>query len=317
MRNEGTTLRVNHVVQTMNSAHLVVLAFVLAAGLTSCSKEIKNEIGLRCEIDGADTVQLRSLEGTGIYQDGWVGDFATVTLHNPHHTRLLSLTGMNVQTGMKDESLHLKFEYRIGKIDSVAIAALGSFEKLILLPPSEGAHDTVQFTLSSSKSFVPSCIGTSKDDRTLSFKLTKLGLVDASTLTAKMPDSYEFPRKEESDQNLIGVYKDGWIADSGIVVLHNLEGKSSVEIRGFVPPDVFQKIADLEVRVGSVLLVKQQIPKQNQGYFRSIFQLPEELAASANIPLTLKPSGSFVPAQRGINSDQRRISYQLQFIGLK
>jgi hypothetical protein len=297
--------------------HCMVIGALLAAALIGCSNETKKPIALRSEIDANDSLQLQALEGSGIYADGWVGDDASVSLLNPGHTRLLSLCGVNVQTGMKDEKLRLKLEFQSGKIESIEVAETGTFDKLLLMPSIDGARDTVQFRLSSSKVFVPARLRTSKDDRELSFQLVKIALVDAATMAEKMPEAFEFPRQEESNPNLVGVYKDGWIADSGSIVLHNLQGKSSVEIRGFVPPDIFPKIANLEIRINGVLLVKEQLPKKNRGYFRTIFQLPEDFAGSASVPLTLKPSGAFVPAERGINSDKRRISYQLQYIGLR
>ena len=282
-----------------------------------CGPEAKKTVPLRSEIDGADTVQLGTLDGTGIFVDGWVGDAARIMLGNPGHTRLITLAGTNVQTGAKDEAMVLRLEFNSGKTEQLEVGQTGEFERLLLVPSADALHDTLVFRMSSSKTFIPSRIGTSKDDRTLSFRLSKIALVDPSALSKNMPETFEFPRQQETDPNLVGIYRDGWIGDSAVVTLSNLQGKKTVEIRGFAPPDVFDKIATLETSVRGLLLVKEQIPKQNQGYFRSIIQIPDEFAGLVTIPFTLRPSGTFVPARRGINADQRRISFQIQYIGLK
>jgi len=317
MRQLVRTQESNHIIGNRRYSYVLPLAIFLTAMLIGCSKEAKKAGALRSEIDASDTTYLKTLEGTGVYVDGWVGDAAKVTLGNPRHSRAFAISGVNVQTGAKDESLGLKFEFMSGKTDSVAFSRIGPFKAMLFLPIPDAAADTLQLMIVSSKTFVPSKLGTSQDDRVLSFRFEKISVVDLDSSLNDFPASYEFPRKDETERGLIGVYKDGWMADSAVVFLYNLQGKSSVEIRGFVPPDIFTRIADLEVRVNGVLLVKEQLPKQNQGYFRSIISFPEDVAALASIPLTLKPSGTFVPYQRGINADTRRLSYQLQYVGLR
>lgn len=295
----------------------LLFAMALVVGFIGCEQKNDQRRTLSSLIDGADSLQLQSLEGTGIYTDGWIGETATITLGNPGHARGLSVSGTNVQTGLKDETMILKLHFDGGMTDSVEIKQTGGFEEFLLMPANAAARDTLQFTLIASKSFVPAKLGTSQDDRTLSFRLNKIGIVDAPLFGERMPSSFEFPRKSEQDPLLVGVYKDGWFADSAVVTLYNTEGKSSVEIRGFFPPNIFAKIADLEIYAGSKMIVKQQLPRQNGGYFRIIVQLPEDQISSARTVLTLKPSGTFVPSERGINPDKRRISYQLQYVGLR
>ncbi len=300
-----------------SSARIVLLALLIAAEFVSCSREVPKVKMLRSDIDAADTLQLRSLEGTGVFVDGWVGDAARFGLGNAGHWRVLSVAGTNVQTGMKDERLVLKIEFASGKAEQIGVPSTGAFEQMLLIPAADASQDTLTFRMTSAKTFVPSHLGTSKDDRKLSFHLSKIALIDPSSLAQKMPESFEFPRQADTEPNLAGIYRDGWIGDSATITLFNVRGKKTVEIRGFAPPDVFDKVATLESSVNGALLVKEQISKQAQGYFRSIIQIPDEYAGLVALPLTLKPSGSFVPAQRKINSDLRRISFQIQYIGLK
>jgi hypothetical protein len=294
-----------------------LVAALVLTGLMGCGKSDKQGVGLRSEINANDTLQLQSLEGTGIYADGWVGNEASISLANPKHTQVLSIAGINVQTGMKDESLHLIFEYAKDAKDSIEIGQMGSFNEIVLLPPVIAAKDTLQFRITSSKVFVPSKLGTSQDDRLLSFRLVKIALLDPAGLEKIMPEAFEFPAKEESNSNITGIFQDGWISDSAVVTLHNLKGKITVEIQGFVPGDIFPKIANLEICANGHLLVKEQLAKKTGGFFRSLIQLPDELADLSKVTLILKPSGTFVPAERGINSDRRRLSYRLQYVGLR
>jgi hypothetical protein len=284
--------------------------------LPGCGRQQQPYV-IKSEINAGDTTYLKSLYGTGIYADGWVGDVAKVTLGNPRHSRAFSISGVNVETGMKDERLHLKIEFPSGNADSIDFGQTGPFTAILPMPSTDAATDTAEFRLVSSKSFVPSKLGTSKDDRSLSFRFKKIAVVDMDTAERFLPTAFEFPRKTETEPYLLGIYKDGWMADSATITLFNLNGKTSIEIRGFAPPDVFTQIASLEVRVRGALLVKEQVPKQNQGYFRFIIQLPTDVSASTRITIGLRPSGTFIPVQRGINADTRRISYQLQYVGLR
>jgi hypothetical protein len=72
-----------------------------------------------------------------------------------------------------------------------------------------------------------------------------------------------------------------------------------------------------EVRANGVLLVTGQLPDPTSGYFRVTLPLPEALLAASRIVVAIRPGGTWVPAERGMNADTRRISYRLDFIGLK
>lgn len=298
-------------------ALFVVMVIVLLTALFGCKQESRQQATLSSSIDASNVDHLKGMEGSGIYSDGWVGEIASISLVNPQHTRGLSVSGANVVTGMKDETLTLRLQFEGKTSDSVEIKETGRFDEILLLSAQVSRRDTVEFELLASKVFVPAKLGTSQDERRLSFRLNKIAILDPNAVAEKMPSGFEFPHRTENDPNLLGVYKDGWFGDSAVVTLHNFENKSSVEIRGFFPPNVFTKIAVLEIYAGGKLLVKEQLAKKNGGYFRSIVQLPEEQLGAGKTILTIKPSGTFVPAQRGINPDTRRISYQLQYIGLR
>jgi hypothetical protein len=294
---------------------LSVIVLLLTA--VGCRQGGNQQIALRSEINASDTLQLKALEGTGIFSDGWVGEHATVLLSNPKHERGLLISGTNVQTGLKDEKLFLTLEYDDGSSDSVDVAEPGNFEHICLLSADVAAKDTLRINLVSSKVFVPSRLGTSADDRSLSFRLAKITLIGASAVEEKLPSSFKFPREPEHDPNLVGIYKDGWFADSARITLRNQQKKRTVEIRGFFPPDIFTKIATLEVYDGQELLVKEQLPRRDSGYFRFLVQLPERPQNSSSVTLTLHASGAFIPAERKTSSDERRLSYRLEYIGMR
>jgi len=300
-----------------STAFLITAVMVLLIGWFGCDKEVRQRTVLRSQINASDTLQLQGLEGSGVFSDGWVGETATIALTNPNHSRGLMISGTNVQTGLKDERLTLAVSFPGGGSDSVEIRGTGDFEELFVLPVKVAERETLQLSLNSSKVFVPAKLGSSPDDRRLSFRLKKLGIVDEAILEQRKPSGFAFPREAEHEPFLFGVYKDGWFADSAIVTLHNLENKRSVEIRGFFPPNIFTKIATLEVYSGSSLLVKEQLPNRTRGYFRTLVQLPDNLVSSGRVTLTLKSSGAFVPAERGINPDRRRLSYRLEYVGFK
>lgn len=295
----------------------VLIVIFLIAGLYGCKQGSDQQPHLRNSIDAADSAQLAGLEGMGIYSDGWVGEEARVYLGNRQKSRGLSISGVNVMTGLKDEKLVLTVSFDDHAKQFVEVGSTGDFENIIVLPKSVAERETLAVTIVPSKVFVPSRLGTSQDDRRLSFRLRKIALVEQADLGKRFPEFFEFPREQEGEPYLRGVYKDGWIADSAVITLYNLNRKEAIEVRGVFPPDVFKRIAELQVYINGRLLVKEQLPKQQAGYFRIRALVPEDLIGQDKFVVALKPSGSFVPAERGINPDRRRISYQLQYIGLR
>jgi hypothetical protein len=232
---------------------------------------------------------------------------------NPTHQPALLLDGTNVQTKPGDEALGILILVGTDTIQVLNIMALGDFHELAILPQKVRAADSLDVTLIASKSFVPSKLGTSKDDRSLSFRLKSIAVVGLESAQTAVLTAFEFPRTLESDANLQGIYADGWIGDSASVTLFNPENKGTVEIRGVVPGTIFPGVASLDVLFEGQLLLKQQVA----GDFRMRFQVPEKARVAAKFTLVLRPMGSFVPADRGISGDTRRISYQVRYIGLR
>jgi hypothetical protein len=242
-----------------------------------------------------------------------MGNEAEIVLGNSEHQPALLLEGTNVETKAGDETLRILFLVGSDTVHVSTISTLGNFEEIALLPQKVRALDTLELSLITTKSFVPSRLGTSRDDRTLSFRLRKISLVPGDKTGESFPASFEFPRRTETDPNVQGIYSDGWMADSASIMLFNPENKTVVEVRGFVPGNIFQRVATFDVLFGGQLVVRQQV----QGNFQMRFQLPDAIRGDPKLSFTLKPSGTFVPSERGISSDTRRISYQMRYIGLR
>jgi hypothetical protein len=278
-----------------------------------CSKHDSASSTPRSSIDFTNAEAVRTSGAFGVYEDGWMGNEAEIVLGNSEHQPALLLEGTNVETKAGDETLRILFLVGSDTVHVSTVSTLGNFSEMALLPQKVRALDTLELSLITTKSFVPSRLGTSRDDRTLSFRLRKISLVPGDKTGESLPASYEFPRKTETDPNVQGIYSDGWMADSASIMLFNPENKTVVEVRGFVPGNIFQRVATLDVLFGGQLVVRQQV----QGNFQMRFQLPDAIRGDTKLSFTLKPSGTFVPSERGISSDTRRISYQMRYIGLR
>ena len=296
-----------------SSVYTWLTVLVAATAFLGCSKHEPTSPALRSSIDFTNAEAVRTSGAFGVYEDGWMGNEAEIVLGNSAHQPALLLEGTNVETKPGDETLQILFLVGSDTVHVSTVSTLGNFQEMALLPQKARAFDTLELRLITTKSFVPSKLGTSKDDRTLSFRLRKISLVPWDKTRDSFPASFEFPRKTETDPNVQGIYSDGWMADSASVTLFNPDNKTMVEVRGVVPGNIFQRVATLDVLYGGQLVVWQQV----QSNFRMRFQLPEGARGATRFTLTLKPGGTFVPAEWGISSDRRRISYQLQYVGLR
>lgn len=297
-----------------------ILSLTIAVCLplfAGCSGNDTGASALKSDLNFSDPHTAKNPGVNGIYEDRWMGKEASITLINPRHERTLLLEGTNVQTKLPDEKMRLTVLCQAETVHVASIAALGEFREIIVLPLSLSTLDTLKLFLVSSKAFVPSKLGTSNDNRVLSFRVRRIALIAPEETGLAMPMSFRFPRSSESDPNLAGVYSDGWMGDSATIVLFNLRRKENLEIRGTIPGNIFTRIADLEIYAGQKLLAKQQFSTKRGGSFRISLVLPEDLVLMEKILITLKPSYSFVPAERGINTDRRRLSYRLEYIGLE
>ena len=292
-------------------AKLILVCAAIA--IVGCGKHDSGTAGLKNKIEFIDAQSVRNSGAFGVYEDGWMGTEAEMTLGNPSHQPAILLEGTNVQTKPGDEALGILLLVGSDTVQVLNILTLGEFHEMAILPQKIRSNDTLELRLVATKSFVPSKLGTSNDDRSLSFRVKSVSMVGLDVGRAALPSAFEFPRTSETDPNIQGIYSDGWIGDSASVTLFNPENKTTVEIRGVVPGNIFQGVATLDVFFESKLLVKQQV----SGDFRMRFQLPEQARGDNKFTLALKPMGIFVPSDRGISSDKRRISYQLKYVGLK
>ncbi len=296
---------------------LTLLFLIMIFVIVGCGEQKRQQVGIPSSIDFADPNQLNSPSITGVYPDRWVGEMAAVTLGNPQHFHGVLIEGTNVETRLPNEELEVKVSLVEKTFYILRVKSLGDFQEYILLPLELSTRDTLHLNFKPSKIFIPSEIGTSKDSRALSFRVSRIAVATDSQVAGLFPESFQFPRDPETDTNLEGIYKDGWMADSGKFTLYNVSRKKTVEVNGFYPTNVFRKNSDLDVYVGGKLLVRQQLPKRGGGGFAVQVQLPEEQLDMIKTEIILKPSGTFVPAERGINPDKRKISYQIHRIALK
>ena len=298
----------------MNAVKFLILVWAVAAiSFWGCSKRGSGTGELRSGIDFMDPVSVRNSGAFGVYEDGWVGEEAEMVLLNTEHLPLLFIEGTNVETKVGDEALRISVLAAGDTVEVLSIPSPGDFRGSILLPRAFSSLDSLPISLISSKSFVPSKLGTSKDDRTLSFRLRKIELSPVVGSSGSFPNSFTFPRKVDGDSNLQGIYGDGWMTDSASVTLYNPENKKMVEIRGTVPGNVFKTPVTLDLLWKGQLLLRQQV----QNGFRVQLLLPQSVLKETRLMLSLKPSAAFVPADLNINSDHRRLSFQIESIVLK
>jgi len=289
------------------------LVVSLTVAFWGCSKSGSDSSALQSSIDFSTPEAVRASGAFGVYEDGWVGVEGEVSLRNTAHVPLLWIEGTNVETKAGDESLRIRVLVADDTIEVLSIASPGDFRESILLSRAHSNLDTISLRLISSKSFVPSKLGTSKDDRILSFRLRKIELVPMAGSTASFPSSVTFPGKVDGDSNVQGIFSDGWMTDSATVTLYNPNGKKTLEIRGTVPGNVFKGPATLDLLWKGQLLLRQQV----QENFRVHLLLPETVLKESRLKISLRPSGAFVPAMLNISNDTRRLSFQIESITLK
>jgi hypothetical protein len=294
-------------------AYTCLTVLVVSTAFWGCFKRDSSSSAPGSNIDFTSADAIRASGAFGVYEDGWMGKEANIVLGNLAHQPAILLEGTNVQTKPGDEALWILLLVGPDTVQTLRIMSVGDFHEMAILPQKIRAYDTLEIRLITTKIFVPSELGTSKDDRSLSFRLKSVSLVALESARSSIPTAFEFPRTDETDPNLQGIYSDGWIGDSASVTLFNLDNKAAVEIRGLVPGSIFQGVATLDVLFEGELLVRQQVSDN----FRMTFQLPEKARGAAKFTLALRPIGVFVPSDRGISSDKRRISYQLRYIGLR
>lgn len=289
------------------------LFLALSSTFWGCSKNSSDSAALQSSLDFSTPEAVRASGAFGVYEDGWVGTESEMSLRNAGHLPLLWIEGTNVETKVAEESLRIYVLIVGDTVEVLSVPAPGDFRESVLLPRAFSNLDTLPIRLLSSKSFVPSKLGTSRDDRTLSFRLRRIELAPMESSAGSFPSSFIFPGKIEADPNIQGIYSDGWMADSASVTLYNPKDKKIVEIRGVVPGNVFKGAATMDVSWKGQLLMRQQVQRN----FRIQLLLPELVLKESRFTLSLRPSAAFVPADLKINSDQRRISFQIESIGLK
>jgi hypothetical protein len=290
-----------------------VVLTVLTASSAFWGCEKRGSADFSSSIDFTDPNAIRRSGALGVYEDGWVGPEAEIALDNAGHSAALLLDGTNVETKLRDESLSIVLLVGEDTLRVVTIAAVGDFRESVFLPQDLASSDTLELRLIASKSFVPSKLGTSRDDRALSFRLRRIALLSREGIRQYLPGSFKFPRAAENDPNLQGIFSDGWMSDSAVVTLYNPDSSAMVEIRGLVPGNVFHGVSTLDVLYAGHLVVRNQV----RANFQVKFQLPGDARGSSKLRLTLRPNGTFVPAVLGTSADSRTLSYQLQYVGLK
>jgi hypothetical protein len=262
---------------------------------------------LACNVETAQPRSEGLIDGTGIYRDGWVGPEVALSLRNPEHEQGLKIYGENVQTGLEDESQTIHVYFPGGKTDSVTIETPGEFEVFLGIPPQDATLDTLDLRILASKTFVPAISGTSHDDRVLGFRLNLIAMVDEETLARQLPDNYDFPSSTPS-RYVTGVFADGWISDRAVIVLHRRDAAKTIEIRGYIPPGMPDRWL---LAANGHVLTEGRPPRQSSGVFTARIELPDSIRDAKRIRLEIVPGGTYVPAERGLNEDQRSLSYKL------
>ena len=288
--------------------------FIIVIGLFGGCRS--NKSSLPAAIDFTNPTQLASPNVTGIAADRWVDPNASVELGNPAHDHAILLAGTNVQTGLPDETLRIQFGSAGRIFDLLVISRMGDFTEYVPLPPEIANRDTLALDIIPLKKFIPAQLGLGSDARTLTFRIAKIALVGEEESAAALPEMFRFPRDPETDAHIDGIYKDGWFADSATVVLFTTGGRKTLALIGSCPPNIFSNVPALEVFYDGTLMEKRQLTDRG-GDFNIQLQLNDDEAKSGKHIVRLRSNGSFVPAERKVNSDTRKISYRIQYIGYK
>jgi hypothetical protein len=274
---------------------------------------------LGCSSDGSEgepppgSGAFGQLPGSDVHEDGWIGEEATIFVANPNGNPGLLIEGENVQTGSENESTWLQLVFDGGQ-DSVYIARTGTFRSYFRIPADLAQADTLRFQVKPSKTFVPARIGTSSDERVLSVRLLRVMAVSEKRLESRLTATLRFPFDIEEDPNVNGIYSDGWISDQAEVVLHGTQGRTRLMMRGYIPAGVSPNI---HIEVLGMEIANQPLPRQESGMFSAEFALPQKAVDADRLSLKIRPGSTYVPEERGLNEDTRRLSYKLSYLGVQ
>jgi len=112
----------------------------------------------------------------GYYADGWVGKKAMFVLPNPTPHETKSHLFIHGEANGANTPFRLRIAVNRKTKRSYKIMRPGPFEIISELPLSVSRDDAFHIEMRSSRAFVPSTLGPSKDERQLAFLLRELGL---------------------------------------------------------------------------------------------------------------------------------------------
>jgi glycosyltransferase involved in cell wall biosynthesis len=112
----------------------------------------------------------------GYYSDGWIGKKAMIVLPNPTPHMAKSRIFIDGEANGANSPFRLTIAVNRKTKRSYKIMRPGPFEIISELPLSVSRDDAFHIEMRSSRAFVPSTLGPSKDERQLAFLLRELGL---------------------------------------------------------------------------------------------------------------------------------------------
>lgn len=175
-------------------------------------------------------LQNHNLAYSGIYEDGWVSEDATVTLSKGGETSLTIQGSFPSELNPKHESLYMSVsinneEMTIKKISS------GAFQFLVSLPkenerPVVHLHFNRTFSLPNG------------DDRFVSVKLNFIGFktqeIGRQYKQPSFINNFAFAFKNKKLE-YSGLYEDGWVSKEAYLKLAHPQGASTLVLNGFLP----------------------------------------------------------------------------------
>ena len=85
-------------------------------------------------------------------------------------------------------------------------------------------------------------------------------------------------------------------------------------VKGYIPGGVSPNI---RIEVLGMEIANQPLPHQESGMFRAEFALPEKAVDADRLSFKIRPGSTYVPQERGLNEDTRRLSYKLSYLGVQ
>ena len=85
-------------------------------------------------------------------------------------------------------------------------------------------------------------------------------------------------------------------------------------MKGYIPGGVSP---DVRITIGGKLVTEAALPREETGMFSATFELGPEVPRTSPVTITIRPGGTFVPKERGMNEDDRHLSYKLKRLGLE